>query len=266
MVKSPKSLHLMLRLVDDFILISTCRDTSLRFLKKIKFGIPDLGVKFNKDKTRVNYDCEILKLPACNKSRDIFPWCGLLINTRTCEITLDFDRFAGTLATDKVVITRHGNEGQNLKKKMKDFVRPRCSQRLLFSSRVNGPETIHMNFYISILLCAIKTVFYVEECSGVHLTKHFKFIHAAACDTIKFAHYLVTSSNQSDERFDLNQKDALWLGKHAFLTAIEKKGRAFAQLNQMFSRSMHPPSERFELMNNAMKRAALLFPLDKIDY
>lgn len=265
-VKSPKSLHLLLRLVDDFILISTCRDTSLRFLKKIKHGIPNLGVKFNKDKTRVNYDCEVLKLPACNKSRDMFPWCGLLVNTRTCEITLDFDRFAGTLATDNVVIQRLGNEGRRLKKKMKDFVRPRCSQRLLFSSRVNRPETVHMNFYISILLCAIKSVFYIEQCCGVHSTKHINFIHAAACGTIKFAHYLITSSLRSEEHFDLNERDAMWLGKQAFFTVIKKKGRAFAQLNRLFSRSMPSPSERIELLNNATERATLLFPLDKIHY
>ena len=54
-IQSKHDLHLLVRIVDDFLLISTSKETSIRFLKKLNKGIPKLGVKINSDKSRVNY-------------------------------------------------------------------------------------------------------------------------------------------------------------------------------------------------------------------
>eukprot|EP00550_Attheya_septentrionalis_P009164 CAMPEP_0198285938 /NCGR_PEP_ID=MMETSP1449-20131203/5160_1 /TAXON_ID=420275 /ORGANISM="Attheya septentrionalis, Strain CCMP2084" /LENGTH=1014 /DNA_ID=CAMNT_0043983553 /DNA_START=167 /DNA_END=3208 /DNA_ORIENTATION=+ len=48
--------HLLVRIVDDYLLITSDHGTSLRFVEKMTEGIPKLGIKINDDKTRVNYN------------------------------------------------------------------------------------------------------------------------------------------------------------------------------------------------------------------
>jgi len=253
-IQSKHDLHLLVRIVDDFLLISTSKETSIRFLNKLNKGIPKLGVKINSDKSRVNYPISLgdtitnSNEQVTRVSNDFFPWCGLLINTKTCEISLDYSRFSGLQASDTVVIHRGGNEGTNLKKKMKDFVRPRCNQKLLFSSQINGIDMIRLNFYQTFVLCAIKLVHYLNG-SGVSSSGHEQFIYNSACDTIHYAFLLISSklkhgdvqivsstdTNMDSSMFQLEWKDALWLGRQAFSSVFTRLGKQkYAKLCKLF--------------------------------
>lgn len=239
LLTNKSSISLLIRIVDDFLMVSSNKMISTSFLQKLQRGIPRIGVKINREKSRVNYAAA---LPtdsgnAQTRTRNLnFSWCGLLINTRTCEVSLDPTRFAGTLATDTVVIHRTGNEGLNLKKKMKDFVRPRCSQKLLFSSCVNSLERIRLNFYEAFIICARKTCHYLRN-TGVSRAYH-AYIFNCACDTIVFAHHLITSKMKHDtsrpNKFQLTMKDAMSIGKYAFFKTLLKEPR-LAQLGERFS-------------------------------
>ena len=254
LIQSKHDHHLLVRIVDDFLLISTSKETSIRFLNKLNKGIPKLGVKINSDKSRVNYPISLgdtitnSNEQVTRVSNDFFPWCGLLINTKTCEISLDYSRFSGLQATDTVVIHRGGNEGMNMKKKMKDFVRPRCNQKLLFSSQINGIDMIRLNFYQTFVLCAIKLVHYLDG-SGVSLSGHEQFIYNSACDTIHYAFFLISSklkhgglqiasstdTNVDSSMFQLEWKDALWLGRHAFSSVFTRLGKQkYVKLCKLF--------------------------------
>ena len=282
LVRSKYDIHLLVRIVDDFLLISTNKETSTRFLQKLNRGIPSLGVKINMDKSLVNYPLELEnaatgKMEAVDACQNFsFPWCGLVINTRTCEISLDYQRFSGSQATDAVVIHRTGNEGLHLKKKMKDFVRPRCSQKLLFSGCVNGIDTIRLNFYQTFLLCAIKTIHYVKNTnSRMASSKHRKFIYDSACDTIQFAFLLISSkikhgkapavsssANDGSGAFQLARTDALWLGRHAFFVVFQSGGGQFTELCRMFSESSRTLNRKDLL--SVSRRALKKFPVKKV--
>ena len=252
LVQSRTDLHLLVRIVDDFLLISTSKDTSARFLQKLNKGIPRIGVTINSDKSRVNYPLSLNntdtgEMKPVHICRDSFPWCGLLINTRTCEMSLDHERFTGQQATNTVVVHRVGSEGLYLKKKMKDFVRPRCCQKLLFSSCVNGIDRIRSNFYETIVLCATKTAHYMTGSDASHSLKHWHYIYDSACDTVRFAFLLISSklkqwkrvkhkSYQIDHAFQLAWNDALWLGKHAFLSVFQRKGPQYSKLCSLFGK------------------------------
>lgn len=278
LVQINDELHLLVRLVDDFLLISTSKSASIRFLKKLNEGIPKLGVKINSDKSLVNYPISVEntstgKVEAVKVCQNFFPWCGLLIDTRTCEISLDCNRFRGSHATDTVVIHRAGNEGLNIKKKMKDFVRPRCCQKLLFSSYINGIDMVRLNFHQTFLLCAIKLFHYVNESnSGTASLTHQNFIYNSATDTIRFAYLLISSKikhgNGSAAKsfdvdgttFQLAWKDALWLGRHAFLRVFQGSRDRYAHLCCLFSESSKPSNVKKLL--EVTKRARRIFPLE----
>lgn len=235
LVNNPNALHLLLRIVDDFLLISTDKNASMRFLEKLNVGIPSLGVKLNKDKTRVNFSAPG-RMKCDNQCQKSFPWCGLLINTATCEIMLDYERFSGKKAIDTVSVHRLGSEGTNLRKAMKGFVRPRCNQQLLFSSRINSIDSVRLNFYQTSLLCAIKTMHYIDSI-GIDLSskKQHIFVYDSVCDTIQYTFLLISSKLKSD--FQLCWGDAFWLGKRAFVHVLKTKTERHKHLKDMFSES-----------------------------
>jgi telomerase reverse transcriptase len=258
LVKNPNALHLLLRIVDDFLLISTDKNASIRFLEKLNVGIPSLGVKVNADKTRVNYSAPGRML--CDQYQSFFPWCGLLINTVTCEITLDYERFSGEKAIDTVSVYRLGSEGSNLRKAMKGFVRPRCNQQLLFSSRINSIDSVRLNFYQTFLLCAIKTIHYIDCIGTVSSSKKQRnFIHDSVCDTIQYTFLLISSKLKDD--FHLCWGDAVWLGKRAFSHVLKTKTKRHKCLKDLFSESRELRClNRVDLVN-ITKRAGNLFSL-----
>ncbi|KAL1956097.1 hypothetical protein VTO42DRAFT_7616 [Malbranchea cinnamomea] len=83
---------LLMRLVDDYLLITTDREVAQRFLQVMLDGNPNYGISVSAGKTLVNFDATvngltIPRLPASAHGQ--FPYCGTLIDTRTLAIIKD---------------------------------------------------------------------------------------------------------------------------------------------------------------------------------
>ncbi|KAL1635717.1 Telomerase reverse transcriptase [Diplodia intermedia] len=81
----------LLRLIDDSLLITTERQHAERFLRVMHAGSEDYGVGITKEKTLLNFICsvdgtEVPRLPSLTS----FPYCGMLINTGNLNISKDF--------------------------------------------------------------------------------------------------------------------------------------------------------------------------------
>lgn len=85
--------NLLLRLVDDFLLITTDRQLAKEFLQTMHDGLPAYGVTVNPAKTLVNFEISIndMKVTRLVGGRN-FPYCGNFIDTKTLNITKDRDR------------------------------------------------------------------------------------------------------------------------------------------------------------------------------
>lgn len=86
---------LLMRLIDDFLLITPDRSKAERFVQIMHAGMPDYGVQVSSKKTLVNFDTHIDGVDGgvCQiKPGTGFPYCGTLINDSTLEITKDRDR------------------------------------------------------------------------------------------------------------------------------------------------------------------------------
>ncbi|KAH0004930.1 hypothetical protein KCU78_g13146, partial [Aureobasidium melanogenum] len=84
---------LLLRLIDDFLLITTNRDHATRFVQVMHRGLPEYGLRVKEDKSKVNFDVQVdgrvvSRLPAATN----FPYCGNAINTVDLNITRDETR------------------------------------------------------------------------------------------------------------------------------------------------------------------------------
>ncbi|KAL8690402.1 MAG: hypothetical protein Q9218_004144 [Villophora microphyllina] len=91
---------LLLRLIDDFLFITTEKQDAVQFLQIMHSGIEEFGVQVNPAKSLTNFRIQIngTALPSISGSAS-FPYCGTLVDTRTLEIAKDRDRRKATGTT-----------------------------------------------------------------------------------------------------------------------------------------------------------------------
>lgn len=85
----------LMRLIDDFILITTDKFQAERFVTVMHGGLPDYGVRVSEKKTMVNFNMTVEGEMVCKVANGAgFPYCGTLIDCQTLDITKDQDRNA----------------------------------------------------------------------------------------------------------------------------------------------------------------------------
>lgn len=83
---------LLLRLIDDFLVISTERSVVERFMKTMHAGISEFGVTVKAEKSRVNFDIDVRGERIMKVTDRDFPYCGTAIDTATLDLAKDKER------------------------------------------------------------------------------------------------------------------------------------------------------------------------------
>ena len=93
---------ILLRLIDDFLLITTKRDHAQEFLQIMHDGNERFGIEVDPAKSLANFEVAVngRQVPRLSKGTH-FPYCGSIIDTKTLEITKDRDRRKGTGKTSR---------------------------------------------------------------------------------------------------------------------------------------------------------------------
>lgn len=88
---------LLLRLIDDFLFITTKKTAAVRFLQTMHDGMEEYGVFVNPIKSHANFVVNINGTTISRTTMDPnFPYCGTKINTKTLEISKDRERRKAT--------------------------------------------------------------------------------------------------------------------------------------------------------------------------
>ncbi|KAK3740124.1 hypothetical protein QZH41_001271 [Actinostola sp. cb2023] len=91
---------LLMRWVDDFLLMTPNESLADMFLAVMNAGIPKYGCQITAGKTLVNYESKT-GIPVRRVSPDLaFPWCGFLIHPRTLNVKVDYSRYEGRQVPD----------------------------------------------------------------------------------------------------------------------------------------------------------------------
>ena len=167
--------NLMSRFVDDFLFVSPNKDSFQEFLDKTHMGNPELGAKINPNKTLVNAEASVnissgegetknvvlsRSHTIMNNGRRVFPWCGLLFDTISGEVLVDYERFRGGKLRRSLTIDADGREGEHLAQRLRAFLFPRCLP-ILYDNSINSFATTVVNFYQMMLFGACKTKEYL---------------------------------------------------------------------------------------------------------
>jgi Telomerase ribonucleoprotein complex - RNA binding domain len=225
--------HLLARMVDDFLLVTTDIDDLRNFFETMHRGDTDLGVTINQDKTRSSIPINIVLdddsvIGKSRKSFDILPinqmvssgsyfsWCGMMFDTHTGEVRIDYSRFVDGKGGDSLTVDRVSHEGDHLLLQMKQFVRPRCLP-ILYDPMINTMPGRVFNFYQMMVYAAVKTSEYLKslqnECppssSVFHGRKNvvmsnIPFLIKCIDDTVQFGSELI----QLRVRTTLKSKEA----------------------------------------------------------
>lgn len=140
----------LLRLVDDFLLITTDRKDAERFLGVMHDGSKTYGVRVNPEKSLVNFDTAVggVQIPRL-KGGTKFPYCGNLVDTKTLETTKDRDRRKGGVIADSLTVELSRVPGRTFHRKALNAFKIQTHVMFLdttFNSQRTVLSTIYQNF------------------------------------------------------------------------------------------------------------------------
>nr|XP_020747322.1 telomerase reverse transcriptase isoform X1 [Odocoileus virginianus texanus] len=147
----------LLRLVDDFLLVTPHLTRARDFLRTLVRGVPEYGCQVNLRKTVVNFPVEPGALgdaaPLQLSAHCLFPWCGLLLDTRTLEVHGDHSSYARTSIRASLTFTQGFRPGRNMHRKLLAVLQLKC-HGLFLDLQVNSLQTVFTNVYKIFLLQA----------------------------------------------------------------------------------------------------------------
>ncbi|KAF4581136.1 Telomerase reverse transcriptase [Ophiocordyceps camponoti-floridani] len=133
---------LLMRLTDDFLLITLDQAKAVRFVETMHGGLPDYGVEVNQEKSLVSFDMDVDGKPVPRVSDGCgFPYCGLLIDGRSLDITKDTRRSYGAALSNSLTVDFGRTPGHNFQRKML-YNFARRSHPMLYDTSHNSRKAV----------------------------------------------------------------------------------------------------------------------------
>ncbi|KAF3191458.1 hypothetical protein TWF788_006057 [Orbilia oligospora] len=158
---------LLMRLVDDFLFITTNRDHARRFSDAMHTGFPEYGVTVKPEKSLVNFEADFngRKIERVFGNTPGFPYCGTLINEKTLEIRRDWARRDGLLVSNLLTIDHGSKPGLKMVDKVSSGWKL-LSSAIYLNTTINSRPTIVVNLYWSFVDAAMKFYRYYRGLSS----------------------------------------------------------------------------------------------------
>ncbi|KAK9842467.1 hypothetical protein WJX81_001464 [Elliptochloris bilobata] len=243
----------LLRLVDDFLVITPLRAAAEALALRLLHGFPDYNMRVNPAKTRVTFDLRpgpymprLLRntvVDGCGT--EFVPWCGLLIAVRTLEVQADYGRYVGAPLAASLTLPPGMGGGRQLAAKLKAYLRPKCHAALL-DPAVNSPATVRLNLYQVLLLAAMKL-----HCHAAALGRPssdpralLAAIHGGLAYLVRLVRLRVLGARR---RFRVDCRECVsgchirWLGFTAFRRALGRKQARYAAVLAALDMELRAP-------------------------
>ncbi|CAB1442950.1 unnamed protein product [Pleuronectes platessa] len=190
----------LMRLVDDFLLITPDLHEAQNFLKILLAGVPQYGLVVNPQKVVLNFQasgstdsCPDIRVlpPHC-----LFPWCGLLLDTHSLDVHKDYSSYAGLSLRYSLSLGSFHSAGQQMKRKLMSILRLKC-HALFLDLKTNSLEAVYNNVYKLVLLHACR--FHVCAQSlpfGQRVDKNPEYFLKMIWDMAKYGNHLIRHSNK----------------------------------------------------------------------
>ncbi|XP_078435925.1 telomerase reverse transcriptase [Wolffia australiana] len=245
----PKPQYTLLRLVDDFLFISTSKEQAGAFFSRLRRGFREYNCYMNSEKFGLNFDFSGQSKLKSNRRYvgedgvPFLPWSGLLINCLSLEIQADYTRYMGIEVRSTLTVHAHSDVEERLGEKLCNYMRPKCHP-LFYDSNVNSPATVRLNLYQAFLLCAMKFHAYLRHLPSGSILPSSAF--NIVLRSISYMHRLIKKrvygarKRKGEMRpwLRLKKKETLWLGLRAYVRVLKKKQSRHGELLQLLNREL----------------------------
>ncbi|CAA7028722.1 unnamed protein product [Microthlaspi erraticum] len=237
---TPQS-YKLLRFIDDYLFVSTSRDQAMSFYYRLKQGFPDYNCFMNEKKFCINFEDEGESQSSCKRMYvgdnevPFIRWTGLLINSRTFEVQVDYKRYLSGHISSTFSVAWQNKPVRNLRQKLCNFLVPKCHP-ILFDSNINSGRIVRLNIYQIFLLSAMKCHCYIYELSRfwkLHPQTLFKFITRSIRYMFKLINrrmHKINTGSSFRPLLKLYKEEVTWLGLHAYVQVLKKKNSRYRTL------------------------------------
>ncbi|XP_019645622.1 PREDICTED: telomerase reverse transcriptase-like [Branchiostoma belcheri] len=145
---------LLLRLVDDFLLVTPHLNRATAFLYTMLDGIPEYGCSAHPDKVMTNFPVRYKDVDiVCQPAVTWFPWCGMLFHTQLLGVMKDYTNYENLRIRYTLTLDLHQTPGLNMKQKLMSTVKAKCHAFFL-EPKVNSTAVITQTLYKAFLFTA----------------------------------------------------------------------------------------------------------------
>ncbi|TRZ25666.1 hypothetical protein HGM15179_001477 [Zosterops borbonicus] len=139
----------LIRLIDDFLLLTPHLMEARTFLRTLTTGIPEYGLLINPNKTVVNFPVD--DIPGCSEFKQLpdcrlLPWCGLLLDIKTLEVYCDYSSYTCTSIRSSLSFNSTKAAGKNMRYKLSAVLKLKC-HGLFLDLQINSLRTVLINIY-----------------------------------------------------------------------------------------------------------------------
>ncbi|KAH9243487.1 hypothetical protein K456DRAFT_1779401, partial [Colletotrichum gloeosporioides 23] len=222
---------LLLRLIDDFLLISTSQKKARKFVKVMHGGIPEYGVAVNPNKTLVNFDLELggVKVSRALKASP-FPYCGLSIDCKTLDIIRDHDTAKGAAISNALTVDYGVKPGQNFQRRVLNAFKIQ-SHLMFYDTLHNTLETVFCNLHKAFTETAEKMLAY-WRCLPAAKRPRSRMLTQTINRIIDVAFVLLTGKARKEKHPDyscaMEKTHVTWLALDAVRKALLKRQANFS--------------------------------------
>ncbi|OAF54483.2 hypothetical protein VC83_09002 [Pseudogymnoascus destructans] len=210
---------LLLRLIDDFLLITIDPDHARRFIQTMHDGLPDYGVSVNPEKTLVNFETSINghKVKRLVKGQE-FPYCGTFINTKTLHISKHREKHKDLEVVDSLTVEFSKTPGKTFHRKVLNSFKIQC-HAMFMDTTFNSPIVVSRNIFESFVECANKMCAYTR-CLPTQKQPTADITIRTIVGLVDLAFLLIKSKEKNPKnlgyRCAISKTEIRWLALRAF--------------------------------------------------
>ncbi|XP_048848450.1 telomerase reverse transcriptase isoform X2 [Brienomyrus brachyistius] len=191
----------LLRLVDDFLLITPEFGKAQMFLKSLLAGVPEYGCFANPTKVAVNFPVDDMEgIPSVRQLpfQCLFPWCGLLLDTDNLDVYHDYSSYAGLSLRSSLTLGSSPFPGQHMKRKLLSILKLKCLP-ILLDLKMNSLQAVYLNIYKIALLQAHRFHACVQNLPfGQKVKNNPRFFEVMIWNMAKLCNLLIRRNNLGD--------------------------------------------------------------------
>ncbi|KAL8560388.1 hypothetical protein ACOMHN_006119 [Nucella lapillus] len=147
--------ELLIRRMDDYLFLTPHKPRAEQFVHTMLNGFPDFNCFTSMGKILTNFPVTHPTLGAVKHTQEgMFPWCGLMINTSSLELSVDYSRYTGLSITDTVTFDTNYKAGQTVSHKLQMCLKIKC-HAIFFDLEVNSRDRVVLNVYQALLFVAL---------------------------------------------------------------------------------------------------------------